>query len=85
MEVAGYVFVLFLFLMEPLWGKHRIGSEYLIAFLLASLGYGVLVNVLAVLVGAWRFRGLWDAWRSITGWEKFARVGFHPGEAPIHG
>jgi hypothetical protein len=89
----------------------------------------VLVNVLAVLVGAWRFRygladrlqrhllpfsrrrevfilllyavlenfgyrqltlywrlrGLWDAWRGKTGWEKFARVGFEPGEAAAHG
>jgi hypothetical protein len=45
--------------MERLWGQHRIASEYLIAFLLASLGYGVLVNVLAVLFGAWRFRYGW--------------------------
>jgi hypothetical protein len=100
-----------------------------LAFLLVSLGYGVLVNVLAVLVGTWRFRygladrlqrrllpfsrrrevlilllyavlenfgyrqltiywrlrGLWDAWRGKTGWEKFARVGFRPEEAPAHG
>ena len=128
-EVAGYVFILFLFLMEWLWGLQLIGWPYLLAFLLASLGYGVLVNVLAVLVGAWRFRygladrlqrrllpfsrrrevlilllyavlenfgyrqltlywrlrGLWDAWRGKTGWEKFSRVGFRPGEAPVHG
>jgi cellulose synthase/poly-beta-1,6-N-acetylglucosamine synthase-like glycosyltransferase len=128
-EVAGYLFILFLFLMERLWGQPLIASEYLVAFLLASLGYGVLVNVLAVLVGAWRFRygladrlqrrllpfsrrrevlilllyavlenfgyrqltlywrlrGLWDAWRGKTGWEKFGRVGFRPGEAPVHG
>ena len=128
-EVAGYIFVLFLFLMERLWGQHLIATEYLVAFLLASLGYGVLVNVLAVLVGAWRFRygladrlqrrllpfssrrevlilllyavlenfgyrqltlywrlrGLWDAWRGKTGWEKFGRVGFRPGQAPVHG
>ena len=128
-EVAGYLFVLFLFLMERLWDRPLIAGEYLVAFLLASLGYGVLVNVLAVLVGAWRFRygladrlqrrllpfsrrrevlilllyavlenfgyrqltlywrlrGLWDAWRGKTGWEKFGRVGFRPGEAPVHG
>ena len=95
-----------------------------VAFLLASLGWGTLVNVFAVLVGAWRFRygladrlqrgllpfnrkrdvlillgyavmenffwrpltlywrlrGLYDAWRGKSGWEKFARQGFqkHP-------
>ena len=39
------------------WSSHA----YLWAFLLASLGYGMLVNVCAVLVGAWRFRfGLAD-------------------------
>ncbi len=128
-EIAGYVFVLFLFLMERLLDQQFISYEYLLAFLLASLGYGVLVNILAVLVGAWRFRygladrlqrhllpfsrrrevmilllyavlenfgyrqltlywrlrGLWDAWRGKTGWEKFGRVGFRPGEAPVHG
>jgi hypothetical protein len=115
--------------LQQVIGQHLIGTEYLLAFLLASLGYGVLVNVLAVLVGAWRFRygladrmqrqlipfsrrgevltlllyavmenfgyrqltlywrlrGLWDAWRGKTGWEKFGRVGFHPGEAAVHG
>ncbi|HET6837106.1 MAG TPA: glycosyltransferase [Gemmatimonadales bacterium] len=129
LEVAGYLFVLFLVIMERLLDQQLISYDYLLAFLLASLGYGVLVNVLAVLVGAWRFRygladrlqrrllpftrrrevfilllyavlenfgyrqltlywrlrGLWDAWRGKTGWEKFARVGFRPGEAPVHG
>ncbi len=33
----------------------------------------------------WRLRGLWDAWRGKTGWEKFSRVGFGPGEAAAHG
>jgi hypothetical protein len=33
----------------------------------------------------WRLRGLWDAWRGKTGWEKFGRVGFGPGEATVHG
>ena len=128
-EVAGYLLVLFLFAMQLLLGQQFISYGYLLAFFLVSLGYGVLVNVLAVLVGAWRFRygladrlqrrllpfsrrrevltlllyavlenfgyrqltiywrlrGLWDAWRGKTGWEKFARVGFRPGEAPAHG
>jgi hypothetical protein len=128
-EVLGYGFILFLFAMQHVLGQQLIGTEYLLAFLLASLGYGVLVNVLAVLVGAWRFRygladrlqrrllpfsrrrevlilllyavlenfgyrqltlywrlrGLWDAWRGKTGWEKFARVGFGPGTARAHG
>jgi cellulose synthase/poly-beta-1,6-N-acetylglucosamine synthase-like glycosyltransferase len=128
-EIAGYLFVLFLLVMEMLLGQQFISYQYLLAFLLASLGYGVLVNIFAVLVGAWRFRygladrlqrrllpfsrrgdvlilllyavlenfgyrqltlywrlrGLWDAWRGKTGWEKFGRVGFRPGEAPAHG
>jgi len=128
-EVLGYGFILFLFAMQHVLGQQLIGTEYLLAFLLASLGYGVLVNVLAILVGAWRFRygladrlqrrllpfsrrrevlilllyavlenfgyrqltlywrlrGLWDAWRGKTGWEKFARVGFGPGTARAHG
>jgi cellulose synthase/poly-beta-1,6-N-acetylglucosamine synthase-like glycosyltransferase len=128
-EVAGYLFVLFLLAMQLVLGQRFISNEYLLAFLLVSLGYGVLVNVLAVLVGTWRFRygladrlqrrllpfsrrrevlilllyavlenfgyrqltiywrlrGLWDAWRGKTGWEKFARVGFRPEEVPAHG
>jgi cellulose synthase/poly-beta-1,6-N-acetylglucosamine synthase-like glycosyltransferase len=128
-EIAGYAFVLFLFVIERLSGQRFLSYEYLLAFFLASLGYGMLVNVLAVMVGAWRFRygladrlqrrllpfsrrrevlilllyavlenfgyrqltlywrlrGLWDAWRGKTGWEKFSRVGFRPGEAPAHG
>src|SRR3954469_23408918 len=55
-EIAGYGFLLLLLLLQPLVGQQLIGIEYVLAFLLASLGYGVLVNVLAVLVGAWRFR-----------------------------
>jgi cellulose synthase/poly-beta-1,6-N-acetylglucosamine synthase-like glycosyltransferase len=122
-ELAGYVLLLFLFIMEHVLGHQFINRNYLWAFLLASLGYGILVNLFAVLVGAWRFRigladrlqrgllpfdrrrdvmvlllyavlenfgfrqltiywrlrGLWDAWRGKTGWEKFARVGFRTG------
>lgn len=128
-EIAGYVLILFLFLMEWLTGASLISYDFLLAYLLASLGYGILVNVFAVLVGAWRFRygladrlqrhllpfsrkrevfilllyavlenlgyrqltlwwrlrGLWDAWRGKTGWEKFARVGFRPGSATARG
>jgi hypothetical protein len=125
-EIAGYALVLFLFVVEKTGGPRVLDPALLWAFLLASLGYGVLVNVAAVLVGAWRFRagladhlqrrllpfggwkevlillsyavlenfgfrqltlywrlrGLWDAWRGKTAWEKFARVGFREGAAP---
>ncbi len=128
-ELGGYCFILFLFIMERVLHHPFINYQFLWAFLLASLGYGILVNVLAVLVGAWRFRfgladrlqrgllpfsrrrdvlillvyavlenfgfrqltlywrlrGLWDAWRGKTGWEKFARVGFREGVSPAHG
>jgi cellulose synthase/poly-beta-1,6-N-acetylglucosamine synthase-like glycosyltransferase len=127
-ELAGYVALLFLLIMELVWDQPFITHDYLWAFLLASLGYGILVNIFAVLVGAWRFRygladrlqrrllpfgqrrevllllayavlenfgyrqltlywrlrGLWDAWRGKTGWEKFSRVGFR-GTVPAHG
>ena len=57
----GCLLVLFLFIMGMAVGHRFINYEYLWAFLLASLGYGMLVNVFAVLVGAWRFRfGLAD-------------------------
>ncbi len=119
-ELAGYAFVLLFWLLEILTGYRFLNYEFLFAFFLASMGYGILVNVFAVLVGAWRFRmgladrlqrgllpfdrkrdvmlllayavlenlgfrqltlywrlrGLLDAWRGKTDWEKFARVGF---------
>ncbi len=60
-EITGYALVLFLFIVERTVGGHLIDPAFLWAFLLASLGYGTLVNVAAVLVGAWRFRaGLAD-------------------------
>ena len=127
-EVVGYVCLLFLLVTERLVHYPLVNYAYLWGFLLASLGYGILVNVMAVLVAAWRFRsgladrtqrlllpfgrrrevlillayavlenfgyrqmtlywrlrGLWDAWRGRTGWEKFARVGFRSA-APVHG
>ena len=55
-EIAGYVCVLFLLLMEWILDYPLINDAYLWAFLLVSLGYGILVNILAVLVGAWGFR-----------------------------
>ncbi|MEO6056363.1 MAG: glycosyltransferase, partial [Gemmatimonadales bacterium] len=128
-ELSGYALVLFLVIMEYVLQVRLINHDYLWAFLLASLGYGMLVNIFGVLVGAWRFRlgladrlqrgllpfsrrrevlillayavlenlgyrqltlywrlrGLGDAWRGKTGWEKFARVGFREGAAPAHG
>jgi cellulose synthase/poly-beta-1,6-N-acetylglucosamine synthase-like glycosyltransferase len=128
-EIAGYCFVLFLLIIEKMFDLEFLSYQYLLMFLLVSLGYGALVNVLAVLVGSWRFRygladrlqrrllpfsrrrevvtllcyavlesfgyrqltlywrmrGLWDAWLGKTGWEKFARVGFRPGQAAAHG
>jgi cellulose synthase/poly-beta-1,6-N-acetylglucosamine synthase-like glycosyltransferase len=127
-ELAGYTFIVLYYLLELLLGHQFINYQYFWAFLLVSLGYGILVNVFAVLVGAWRFRfgladrlqrgllpfsrrrdvgillayavlenlgfrqltlwwrlrGLWDAWRGKTGWEKFARVGFQVEEQPRH-
>ncbi len=123
-EVIGYVFVAAFFAVDYLIGGRILNEQYFVAFLLASLGWGTLVNVFAVLVGAWRFRyglvdrlqrgllpfdrkrdvlillgyavlenffwrpltlywrlrGLVDAWRGKSGWEKFARQGFqkHP-------
>lgn len=60
-EVAGYIFILFLVAMEKVLRVPLLNYDYLLAFLLASIGYGILVNVFAVLVGAWRFRyGLAD-------------------------
>ena len=48
---------------------------------LILLGYAVLENFFwRPLTLYWRLRGLWDAWRGKSGWEKFARQGFqkHP-------
>jgi cellulose synthase/poly-beta-1,6-N-acetylglucosamine synthase-like glycosyltransferase len=124
LEALGYLFVTVFLLMDKFFGITLLNRQYAVAFLLASLGWGTLVNVFAVLVGAWRFRygladrlqrgllpfnrkrdvlillgyavlenffwrpltlywrlrGLWDAWRGKSGWEKFARQGFqkHP-------
>jgi cellulose synthase/poly-beta-1,6-N-acetylglucosamine synthase-like glycosyltransferase len=55
-EVAGYLLVLFLVVMEQLTDTPLISREYMVSFLLASLGYGILVSLCAVLIGAWPFR-----------------------------
>ena len=128
-ELTGYLFVAaFLAAWSRIFRRPILNEQYAVAFLLASLGWGTLVNVFAVLVGAWRFRygladrlqrgllpfnrrrdvlillgyavlenffwrpltlywrlrGLWDAWRGKSGWEKFARQGFqkHPEAGP---
>ncbi len=60
-EAAGYLFVAAFVLLELGFHLSVMNWPYFTAFLLASLGWGVLVNVFAVLVGAWRFRyGLAD-------------------------
>lgn len=60
-EFAGYIFVTVFVILELIFGVGIMNWPYFVAFLLASLGWGMLVNVFAVLVGAWRFRyGLAD-------------------------
>jgi cellulose synthase/poly-beta-1,6-N-acetylglucosamine synthase-like glycosyltransferase len=60
-ELFGYVFLLTFVFLDWGLGIPVLNERYAIAFLLASLGWGTLVNVFAVLVGAWRFRfGLAD-------------------------
>jgi cellulose synthase/poly-beta-1,6-N-acetylglucosamine synthase-like glycosyltransferase len=60
-EVMGYLFVILFMLLDLVFGIPVMNWQYFVAFLLASLGWGTLVNVFAVLVGAWRFRyGLAD-------------------------
>jgi cellulose synthase/poly-beta-1,6-N-acetylglucosamine synthase-like glycosyltransferase len=60
-EILGYLCLAFLLIIERVLDYPMVNYAYFWAFLLASVGYGVLVNVSAVLVGAWRFRyGLAD-------------------------
>lgn len=60
-ELTGYLFVTAFVILEFGFGLPVMNWQYFVAFLLASLGWGMLVNVFAVLVGAWRFRyGLAD-------------------------
>lgn len=60
-EATGYLFVAAFVILDLGFGLPVMNWQYFVAFLLASLGWGTLVNVFAVLVGAWRFRyGLAD-------------------------
>jgi cellulose synthase/poly-beta-1,6-N-acetylglucosamine synthase-like glycosyltransferase len=60
-ELAGYAFLIFFLLLDWLAGIQLLNYAYAAAFFLVSLGYGILVNIFGVLVGAWRFRyGLAD-------------------------
>jgi hypothetical protein len=58
--------------MELLFGRNLVNASYFWAFLVASLGWGILVSVAAVLVGAWRFRqGLADrTWRGLPSFRR---------------
>ena len=61
-EIIGYLFLLMFLFLEFVLKIHVLNERYAVAFLLASLGWGTLVNIFAVLVGAWRFRfGLADS------------------------
>jgi cellulose synthase/poly-beta-1,6-N-acetylglucosamine synthase-like glycosyltransferase len=61
LEASGYLFVATFALLELGFGLPVMNWQYFVAFLVASLCWGTLVNVFAVLVGAWRFRyGLAD-------------------------
>ncbi|MGH7657813.1 MAG: glycosyltransferase family 2 protein, partial [Gemmatimonadales bacterium] len=130
-ELLGYFFVVLFLLLQVIFQRDFLNESYAVAFFLASLGYGILVNLFAVLVGAWRFRfgladrlqrgllpfsrrrdvlilllyavaenipfmfrhwtlvwrmrGLWDAWRGKTTWEKFERMGFRTEKDLAHG
>lgn len=130
-ELLGYFFVILFLLLQIIFQRDFLNESYAVAFFLASLGYGILVNLFAVLVGAWRFRfgladrlqrgllpfnrrrdvlilllyavaenipfmfrhwtlvwrmrGLWDAWRGKTTWEKFERMGFRTEKDMVHG
>ncbi|MGH7702280.1 MAG: glycosyltransferase family 2 protein, partial [Gemmatimonadales bacterium] len=60
-ELIGYGFVIIYLLLELVYHEPFLDHDYAVAFLLASCGWGILVNLFAVLVGAWRFRfGLAD-------------------------
>lgn len=60
-ELLGYTFLVFFLLLDWLAGIQLLNYAYAAAFFLVSVGYGILVNIFGVLVGAWRFRyGLAD-------------------------
>ncbi len=55
-EFTGYVFLLVAFLLSLVLPNAVLSWNAILAFALAALGYGILVNIVAVLVGVWRFR-----------------------------
>ena len=60
-ELFGYLFVASGLLLGALSGRPVVSGTFFLAFVLVSSVYAVFVNVLAILVGAWRFRyGLAD-------------------------
>ena len=60
-ELFGYLFVASGLVLGALSGRQVVSGRYFAAFLLVSSVYAVFVNLLAILVGAWRFRyGLAD-------------------------
>lgn len=60
-ELFGYVLVAFFLVMQFVLERPIMSWPFFVAFFLVAFGYGILVNLFAVLVGAWRFRtGLAD-------------------------
>lgn len=55
-EFSGYVFLLLAALLSLVLPTPILSWNAILLFGLAALGYGILVNVVAVLVGVWRFR-----------------------------
>ncbi|HTK56774.1 MAG TPA: glycosyltransferase [Gemmatimonadales bacterium] len=84
-ELLGYLFVIFGLLLGALSGRHVISGEYFLAFFLVSCAYAVFVNLLAILVGSWRFRyGLADRLqRSLLPYSRPRDVGLMLGYAVL--
>jgi cellulose synthase/poly-beta-1,6-N-acetylglucosamine synthase-like glycosyltransferase len=60
-ELLGYVSLVIYLIAALGFGRPIINWGYAGAFLLVSVGWGILVNIFSVLVGAWQFRtGLAD-------------------------
>lgn len=55
-EFSGYVLLLLAALLSLVLPTPILSWNAILLFGLAALGYGILVNVVAVLVGVWRFR-----------------------------
>lgn len=60
-ELFGYLYVALGLFLGAVTGRQVVSGQFFLAFLLVSGVYAMFVNVLAILVGAWRFRyGLAD-------------------------